>query len=435
MLKDSKIWRGVALLFFLAFCVGARAETDSLEARVAVLEEELQRQNEAAALKKESDAKKPSAKIGGRFHITTSGFSQDDAAKEIADFESGAEIRRARISVAGDFLDQYNYKLEVDFSSGGDVSIKDAFIGMTHLPIASDLRVGHFKEPISLERLTSSNNIWFIERSAGCSMFDKYLFGRSLGVSLGNASQKKDFSWSLGFFSPVDDKKVEYQNDNDGYGLTLRIAKLLWEDSSVGGNLHVGFGYSYKSWDEKQSMDWAPELETAFAETLVRTGTFYGTGATHTFVPEFFWSLGSLAFQAEYFIAQLQNDSYDNPTFTGGYAQVSWMLSGEHYDYEKGRGILKGIVPNAHFARLCKEGIWCAGPGAWQAIYRFSWADVSDLNTSMSGKVFDHTLGLNWILNSNTRVMFNYILSTNKFENRDDDAVVSAFVGAFQLHF
>ncbi len=49
-----------------------------------------------------------------------------------------------------------------------------------------------------------------------------------------------------------------------------------------------------------------------------------------------------------------------------------------------------------------------SGPGAWQVAARYSSVDLND-ESIRGGQLDDITLGINWHLNPNTRVMCNYI--------------------------
>ena len=424
--------------------IASGAEYSDLAARIQSLEDQLTKQKADAAAKKKKDSYKPSVKVGGRLHTDSCWFNQNDAsAARAGNCENGSELRRARIGVQGEYMEQFRYKMDFEFATGADVACKDAYAEIIKLPVVSDFRLGYFKESISMEQLTSSNDTWFIERPVCNTGMTSYVMDRSLGMSLGNASQKENYLWNIGIYQPAEDVGTEYRNDNDGWGVTMRLATLLMDDPCNGGNLHVGLGYSYRSWDETKTMNWGTRVESNLSKKVIQTGNFLGTDASHMLAPELMYSFGPFAVQAEYYLAALQNDAYDNPEFTGGYVQVGYWLTGEHYNYEKGKGVLGRVKPCRSFFRMCDGNNFLWGPGAWQVVYRFSWLDLSDLNlqaganpnTSEIGTVYDHTFGLNWQLNNNTRFMFNYVNSTDSYTygalNRK--GYVDVFSAAFQL--
>ncbi len=290
-----------------------------------------------------------------------------------------------------------------------------------------------------MEQLTSSNDTWFIERPICNTGMLEYVMDRSLGMSIGNASKKDDYLWNIGVYRPGSDRSMKYANDNDGWGVTMRFARLLYEDPCIGGNLHLGIGYSYRSWDENSAMNWGTRVESNLSKRIISTGNFLGTESSHMLAPEFMYTYGSFAVQAEYYLACLQNDKYDNPNFTGGYVQVGYWLTGERYNYEKGKGVFGRVQPCHSFFRMCDGNNLLWGPGAWQLVYRLSWLDLSNIkgtsDVSEIGTAYDHTFGLNWQLNNNTRFMFNYINSTDKYTYGavNKKGYVDVFSAAFQL--
>jgi phosphate-selective porin OprO/OprP len=65
------------------------------------------------------------------------------------------------------------------------------------------------------------------------------------------------------------------------------------------------------------------------------------------------------------------------------------------------------VHENAFLVRGC-DGSWLAGTGAWEVAYRYSYVDLNDTGIN-GGQMNQHTIGLNWYLNDNTRLQFNYL--------------------------
>ncbi len=55
--------------------------------------------------------------------------------------------------MSGDIYKDYFYSLELDFAHNA-VAPKDIFFGMKNIPVVGNVRVGHFKEPFSLDDQT-----------------------------------------------------------------------------------------------------------------------------------------------------------------------------------------------------------------------------------------------------------------------------------------
>jgi phosphate-selective porin OprO/OprP len=151
------------------------------------------------------------------------------------------------------------------------------------------------------------------------------------------------------------------------------------------------------------------------ADYVVDTGTI-------TDVP--FWQLmgletavvyGPLSVQAEWLCAFVHRTGADDLYYNGGYVYVSYFLTGEHRRYKRTAGCFDRIKPHENFFRVRGEdGCVYTGKGAWELAYRCSYIDLSEFATGnpLSGRVWDHTIGVNWYLNPYTRVMFNYVNST-----------------------
>jgi phosphate-selective porin OprO and OprP len=93
------------------------------------------------------------------------------------------------------------------------------------------------------------------------------------------------------------------------------------------------------------------------------------------------------------------------------YVELLYFLTGEHQEYEKRDGAFGRVVPRNNLR--WRKGDGCGGCGAWQVGARFSYLDLTDKAIN-GGQVYDWTAGLNWFLNPNMKVQFNYIV-----EHRD----------------
>jgi len=80
-------------------------------------------------------------------------------------------IRRARINLAGDFAEQFDFKIEGDFGQGDGLNSNrtafsgtDIFVNWHQFPEAQ-IKVGQWKAPFGLEQLTPDTTLLFAERS------------------------------------------------------------------------------------------------------------------------------------------------------------------------------------------------------------------------------------------------------------------------------
>jgi phosphate-selective porin OprO/OprP len=108
----------------------------------------------------------------GRVHFDARNFSTNFNA--IADRDSASlgdsfEVRRARIGIVGTINKDISYEI-VGNAVGGTTNFVDTAWGNYGFNKKVQVRVGRFKQPFSLEELTSSNSIDFMERSYGNQM-------------------------------------------------------------------------------------------------------------------------------------------------------------------------------------------------------------------------------------------------------------------------
>ncbi|MFQ5445228.1 MAG: porin, partial [Nitrospinales bacterium] len=181
-------------------------------------------------------------KIGGRIMWDIGTFDADDDIEAVfGEQDPGSEFRRARIYMAGLLWNRVKFKAQYDFA--GNVDFKDVYIGLTKIPYIGNFQAGHFKEPFSLEELTSSKYITFMERS----LANTFSPGRNAGLAIYNMNLFDNRATAaIGLFQEVGSDPPDRLGDN-GYNVTLRVtgAPIMREKGKK--LAHVGFSYSYKS--------------------------------------------------------------------------------------------------------------------------------------------------------------------------------------------
>jgi phosphate-selective porin OprO/OprP len=109
-----------------------------------------------------------------------------------------------------------------------------------------------------------------------------------------------------------------------------------------------------------------------------------------------------------------------NQFFWGTSTQVSCFLTGESRTYNKRYGTYARVIPNENAWLVRDEdGSFNGGLGAWEILFRHEFVNESLFNnllpgapalTTTAGYGNSYTAGLNWHLNPNMRIMFNYTL-------------------------
>jgi phosphate-selective porin OprO/OprP len=129
----------------------------------------------------------------------------------------------------------------------------------------------------------------------------------------------------------------------------------------------------------------------------------------------------------------VNNDAkgFDEPTFSAWYVEGSWFVTGGRRKYKQSAGAISRpkIEENLSFG---DDGTF----GALQLAARFSGIDLTDGDIE-GGEATSFTLGLNWYLNPNTRIMFNYVITDvdEPEGDEDGDGDVSTFQMRFQIDF
>jgi len=142
---------------------------------------------------------------------------------------------------------------------------------------------------------------------------------------------------------------------------------------------------------------------------------------------------------------QAANVQLGNQFFWGTSTQVSCFLTGENRTYNQRYGTYGRVIPNTNTWLLRDEnGNFNGGLGAWEVLFRYDYVNENVLNNSGaaivnapagtgvvtgSGLANSYTFGLNWHLNPNMRVMFNYTIF-DRYINPTGTGITAATAGA-----
>lgn len=353
-------------------------------------------------------------KLGGRINSDWAAITEDDDVKDaVGTVENGTEFRRARLYLEGEMYDQVEFKLQYDFA-GGDAAFKDVYVGLTDLPYVGGVRVGQFKEPFSLDELTSANYITFMERGLSNALVPS----RGTGVMLRDAVLGERVTWAVGAFKDSDDFGDRISDGEFNY--TGRLTGLPWYEDGGKRLVHLGAAYSYRNPNDDQvRFRSRPEVHIApyFVNTdLIPADNYQLVGTEAALV------LGPASLQGEYVYAPVEANGGNDPGFRGWYVYGSYFLTGESRAYKTADGAFDKVKPARPFLWGDQPGL-----GAWEVALRYSSLDLDDTGIA-GGDLGNLTAGLNWYLNTNTRVMMNYL-----FADLDDVGDMHAFQMRFQV--
>lgn len=338
-----------------------------------------------------------SFKFGGRIQNDWAFYDADPGLEAaVGPLEDGTEFRRARLFFEGTLWKTVEFKAQYDFA-GGDAELKDVYLGLVNLPGIGGFRVGHVKEPFSIEEQTSSKYILLMERATAIEAFSP---GRNNGFLIGRGATGEDarITWRLGVFKDVDDFGDRLSEE---WNLTGRLTALpIYED---GGEhlLHLGLAASVRS-PLDDAVRFRSRPESHLAPRFVDTGSFAADGVT-LLGAEVLAIHGPLTVQGEWIRTDVDALAPPDPTFDGAYLTVGWILGeGYHHPYKNADAQLDRL--KVRDGDRLRQGGW----GVWELVARYSTLDLTDGGVD-GGELDDWTLGVNGYLFSNVRTSLNYV--------------------------
>lgn len=401
-----------------------------------------------------SEDQSTSISLRGRTETDYRHFTGADAANA-----DTFDVRRVFLSAEGKLWDNYEFRLRANLAglngptstvctavgTSGNSStpactatvpvsntstshLDEAWLNINWWPQAQ-FKFGQFKMPFSLEQMTTELYTDLMERNMG----DVLTPGKERGMQVHGVPLNGVY-YALAYSNGQGINANETVNTADRQDLvgraTFNLAELLGDPRGV---YHLGGSYSRGA---------IPAIAAPSARTESRGIVFFTPSAfTGTEVDrkrygfEAVLAYGPVKFQAEYVNANFHGTSdlglnYDRD-IQAYYGSLAWLITGEHYASAYRNGIIGRIRPKANFSPRGE------GWGAWELAFRFSRFDASDFATTSAATVGSgvkpvtsanlataRALGLKWIVNPNTRFLFNY------FDTHFDTPVTVSNAGA-----
>jgi len=310
---------------------------------------------------------------------------------------SATEFRTARLGVEGKAWKDVKYKFEADFA-GNEVTVKDAYLQWSG---PSQITVGQFKTPNSLEEQTSSRYTTFMERA---SFTDAFGLARQMGVGIGFGGD--NYTVNMGVFKGSNGTRAE--NEGIAFASRATYGPKMGETQ-----LHLGASVRFQNQGDEQSdirYRQRPHNHLAanryvVTNKIANKDQMIGLEAAAV--------MGAFSLQGEWATlkANLSNPSFGqlDPSFNGGYVEASYMVTGESRAYDPKKGSFQRVKVN--------NPVFSGGMGTVQLAVRYDRIDLSDKGI-FGGEQDTIILGANWWLNRHTRFMVNY--SRSKVKNATD---------------
>lgn len=377
--------------------------------------------------------------INGRIQADYRKFSPDvDAADTFS-------LRRARLGGTLTFYKDYVARVEGEYSSAAGTTLTYGYLDINKIP-ATKVRLGQFKPYYGLERTMSTNFTDFQERSMGDALLGS-TFDRGVMVF---GTPTPGLNYSVAYVNgtgTADENNAKSDGKDLTARLTLNFSELMsWQNSVV----HFGGFYADGNQGSRRVAGVIP-TGTTDARGLAFFQTNCGTTAAGAVTPaattacggllsngfgsdvnrkraglETALAYGPVKLQGEYIKLEFDNDSFDRQ-ISDWYASAMWNVTGESFS---------DMYKDGAFGRLKPKNNYKEGAGAWGALQvgiRYDQFDGSDFKTDnaagtgillnitapaaatadgllvASNEADSWTLGANWILNPNVRLVANLI--------------------------
>lgn len=397
--------------------------------------------------------------FGGRLDFDNSWYNQTPTLP--FQLEDGSDMRRGRLRADGSVGENVDFVTEVNFANIqdvtnastttpiGSVGLNDFFVTLKQVPIVENVRIGHFKQPIGLEHLTSGNDLYYMERSdghdaffqpfqfvAGVMVFDSYFDDRmtaALSVARVGKQTINPFAFGAG---PGE------------CAVTGRLTGLLVDQDEGRRLVHMGVGCSYSGTDDHNFEVANRPLVRAGAGSqqipnILDTGKFFTANPVQLFNAEYAMILGRFSASAEYQLGratnlfqQFSNGVFSGPrgnvTYQGLYAEVGFFLSPEDYRrYNRKEGVWgRQIVTQESSASEPATRRFFANHMPVQLICRYSYLDLASgqpvltpSSGAQAGWENDITAGCDWYVNSQVHFIINYVYTHLDYVNHTSGAI------------
>lgn len=370
----------------------------------------------------------------------------------VGSLDDGIFFRRVRLRADGVAYENLEFILEVDFEQLNYVTYDHLWFGYKDVPYLGTVRVGQHKVPQGMDNLGSDYHLTFLERAVLSEGIWASLFAPGVLVANTFLDDNVTFQTMFHRVQPV----VQFFTGDFGDGNYADTTRLTWTPlyENEGAHLvHVGGSYQWRTGDLGRTIQPGgtgnafadtqdvvrfrarPELRNAVGVGTVGNGLLGGNPArfvdtgfllaksVSTFSPEFLTILGPFSVQAEaaWAVVQGARTVYPttaagapnlaprgSPTFWGGYVEASYFLTGEHRGYDRRFGTFDRPRVRENFFLVRGEGGRInRGLGAWQVGYRYSFLDLNS-NGISGGQLGQHTAVVNWYLNDNAKLQFQY---------------------------
>ena len=300
-------------------------------------------------------------------------------------------LRRARLKYSRGFLNNWQLKLSADYAKDAGLEINDSYFMYKGWKTVL-LTIGVDDPPFSLESVSSATGLTFMERSLAVQALSERKAG---GITILKRTPTSILNADIVFFAP---KRDDLQDVGQALVLHYVHSPISFRNQD---NVHLGGSLSYRINANPDNTQFRTYPEIAVSnDYFVDTGTISGANKVIRTSLEASRVSGRLSWQTELLSTSVDRKGYPGVRFWGAYAYVSWFLTDDSRNYLEGFGKFGALTPS--------KPLFKGGKGAFELAFRASWVDLNDGDV-IGGEESNLSLGFNWYLNYNLRLMTNVI--------------------------
>ena len=332
-------------------------------------------------------------------------------------------MRRAELVFKGKGPGMWNWVIGYDARADKwlDVNVQYKFSSFT------SIRAGQFKQPNSLEELSSTKNNDFIAKAMTTNLQG---VARRTGIAVATGGD----AWTL-TGSVFSRELTRNLANGNGYG-----ARFTWAPMHDSGNvLHLGLSLvDFEARDAGSAVGASPVFSgdgrarfrvrpdaDLTGTRLIDSGQFTDAERIRTVGLEGAWVNGPFKLQSEYMKTDVSRSAHPDYSFDSFYLYGVWNITGETWGYKE--GVVTTGLPTE------------PSSGMWQLGLRYDHVDLNDgsftapstVTGVLGGKENNWTVGVNWYWRSNFKFALNYVKvsserfnSTSKLFVSDDPSIL-----------
>ncbi len=312
------------------------------------------------------------------------------------DLTNNFRVRRGRIRLDGTLYKYLDYRVEADFGQSTAI-LTDAYVELRYWP-EFKVRGGQFKIPFSFEELTADIYIDFVERS----IMNNMVPSRDVGVMLHGVLLDGMVEYAAGIFNGAG-QNTEETNDSKDFAGRLLVRPFKSLNIPLLRQFHLAGHITQGDQDSGLSLRGRTDSTTfTFFNRVPTRGDRlrYGVEAVYAYGP---FGLYGEFIQSEEERKGLGagGKDLDDVTGRGWYVAASYLVTGEEKVHGKAPKVKPANPRTGDFGAL--------ELAARYAQLEFSSDSPLPAPLPAGNKLDALTLGVNWYLSPNVRLMFNWV--------------------------